>query len=425
MPDNQNTDLIDYSVNLSDFTLRIPGEHFFCDSVSLPPMDFESDEEAKKFIENFVRDLFENKNFSPYPVDQLSYGYFHSEDSDRVFVYACPLVKLSQLGWQNLEVFRRVFPSFISAFGKVYDEPSVLFLLEEDSLSILSFEKGCGVPAAVYSMSVEEEDEKSIEIARGKLLSLIDLEHYQVIPDILVAKDVVRQKDGYFRFEQEWLKGSGTDLELDQTTLLNAEDLWACDLRTRDFKKLESKRRKQAAKRWQYTQLWSLGMAAIMVLFLGLKVFQVKLSDRQILASAMGDEVPLVLESKKLLDKLEQNQLGGIDPFGAISRLYPFLGGSGNDLHVWFTSAHFESRREIKIKGEGKNIESINNFLEKLETNKVAILKTGSAGDERRKIRSKGGKTIFEVEIELIEQNETSQLSNSTTSETPLENKEG
>ena len=84
MPDNQNTDIIDYSVNLSDFTLRIPGEHFFCDSVSLPPMNFESDDETKKFIENFVRGLFENKNFSPYPVDQLSYGYFHSGDSERV-----------------------------------------------------------------------------------------------------------------------------------------------------------------------------------------------------------------------------------------------------------------------------------------------------------------------------------------------------
>ena len=44
-----------------------------------------------------------------------------------------------------------------------------------------------------------------------------------------------------------------------------------------------------------------------------------------------------------------------------VCRLYPFLGGS-ETTYVCFTSAHFESRREIKIKGEGKNIESINNF---------------------------------------------------------------
>ena len=44
------------------------------------------------------------------------------------------------------------------------------FFAEEDSLSILSFERVVGA-TAVYSLPVEEEDEKSIEIARGKLLS--------------------------------------------------------------------------------------------------------------------------------------------------------------------------------------------------------------------------------------------------------------
>ena len=152
-------------------------------------------------------------------------------------------------------------------------------------------------------------------------------------------------------------------------------------------------------------------MAATLILFLGLKIFGVKLQDRQTLALNMATEVPLVIESRKLLEKLQQNKLGGIDTFGSIGRLYNHLGGTANNLDVWFTSAHFESRNEVQIKGEGKNIESINTFIENIEKNKVATLMLDRGGDERIKIRSAGGKTSFEMDIELIEDTKTKELS--------------
>ena len=39
----------------------------------------------------------------------------------------------------------------------------------------------------------------------------------------------------------------------------------------------------------------------------------------KLLSQRMAEEVPLVIESQKLLEKLRQNKLGGIDPFGAIT----------------------------------------------------------------------------------------------------------
>ena len=86
--------------------------------------------------------------------------------------------------------------------------------------------------------------------------------------------------------------------------------------------------------------------------------------DRQRMASEMAAEIPLVLDSQKLLQKLKQNKLGRIDPFGSIGRLYPYLGTTGEDLNVWFTSAHFESRNDIEeISGAGNNVQLINLFL--------------------------------------------------------------
>ena len=72
-------------------------------------------------------------------------------------------------------------------------------------------------------------------------------------------------------------------------------------------------------------------------------------------------------------------------------------------MNVWFTSAHFESRNELEISGEGKNIEAINNCISKLEINEVAYLQKGRSGEEKREIKSAAGKTTFEIEIEIKE----------------------
>ena len=56
----------------------------------------------------------ENDEFSPYPVEQLAWGFFNDIESGKIFLFATPFSKLKNLGWQNLELFRRVFPSFVS-----------------------------------------------------------------------------------------------------------------------------------------------------------------------------------------------------------------------------------------------------------------------------------------------------------------------
>ena len=57
----------------------------------------------------------------------------------------------------------------------------------------------------------------------------------------------------------------------------------------------------------------------IVSVILGTKIFEVKVQDKQVLVNQMAAEIPLVLESQKLLEKLRQNKLGGIDPFGQLT----------------------------------------------------------------------------------------------------------
>ena len=80
------------------------------------------------------------------------------------------------------------------------------------------------------------------------------------------------------------------------------------------------------------------------------------------------------------------------------------MGTTGEDLNVWFTSAHFESRNDIEISGAGNNVQLINLFLENLKKNKVAKLRVDRSGKEKRQIKSSKGEHTFDVEISLVEE---------------------
>ena len=396
------------SGELRDITLRIPGECFFCESISLPDVPpAESETKPSSSIshwDGYLLDLLNSAEFSPYPAEQLAWGYHLCESSNRALVFATPAGRLRQLGWQNLELFRRVFPSFISLLGKVYEEATAIFLLCEESLSLACFSPGSQVPDFVYSRGVDLEVEDGLDKAKALLLGLIDLSKYEVCPDILVTKEVYRMENNSFQFEQQWLLGKDPTLELEQDVVMDADELWRHDLRNLSFKAVEKTRRKQERTRWKFLKVGTAVALFLISGFVGLKIVDLQLQSYALKEQSMSRQVPLVLESQKLLEKLKQNQLGGIDPFGTIGRVANFRGGSFDNPHVWFSEAHFETRNHVKLEGEGRNVESVNNFIERLETNNVAIVRKDRSGDELRDIKSGGGGTSFKVEFEMLEE---------------------
>jgi hypothetical protein len=399
------------SGELRDITLRIPGECFFCESISLPDVP-PAESETKPFSsishwDGYLLDLLNSAEFSPYPAEQLAWGYHLCESSNRALVFATPVGRLRQLGWQNLELFRRVFPSFISLLGKVYEEATAIFLLCEESLSLACFSPGSQVPDFVYSRGVDLAVEDGLDKSKALLLGLIDLSKYEVCPDILVTKEVYRMENNSFQFEQQWLLGKDPTLELDQDVVMDADELWQHDLRNLSFKAVEKTRRKQERTRWKFLKVGTAVALFLISGFVGLKIVDLQLQSYALKEQSMSRQVPLVLESQKLLEKLKQNQLGGIDPFGTIGRVANYRGGSFDNPHVWFSEAHFETRNHVKLEGEGRNVESVNNFIERLETNNVAIVRKDRSGDELRDIKSGGGGTSFKVEFEMLEEQVT------------------
>ena len=394
------------SQELRSVVLRIPGEHFFCETIDVPRNLDPGD------LLPFALQSLVEESISPYPPDQLSWGYFSSIEHGKLILFGASAFKLRQMGWQDLEVFQRVFPSFVSLFDQQFEKPTICFLRHEETLTAASFEADCPVPAQLFSLPLtsEEEEENRFDETRGKLLSLFDLEQYEISPQVLVSEDVVRTNDGFFEFEHSFDDSDSEDSS-NLTVKLSAELLWDCDVRSFDFKLEEQIRRLWVRRRWTSFLAWGVGVAALVVAFVGIRVFENKALARDAEATDMGAQVPLVMESQKLLEKLRQNKLGGIDPFGSLGRLAAYRGGQGDQPHLWFTNARFDSRNEIMLEGQGQDVPAVNSFIKGIVENGVGKVQTTRSGELKRKIISNEGKTTFEIELLLNEKKVLEQAS--------------
>ena len=344
---------------LRDITLLIPGEHFFCETLPIPP------ELKPEDFQGFAQQALDLDSFSPYPSEQLAWGFHACENARKVIVFATPFVKMRQMGWQNLEFFRRVLPSFVSLLAKEFERPSIVFLLHDETLTAASFEGETTVPEALYSLPVDASNQDEIEAVRGKLLGLFDLAHFERIEEILTTGEVNRTSDGIFRFHNEWLDASQP--ELDQTVSIRGEDLWRYDLRPLDFKIEERKRRKQARLRWRGVLGSVMGVAALFLLFVGIKIAEVKVEDLKTMEQAKNLRIPQVLASMGLLRTLEENKLGGINPIDSLKRIMVHRTvDTKGDPTLYLTQAEFKSRYELELRGKARTIPSINAFFDKL-----------------------------------------------------------
>lgn len=393
---------------LSEITLRIPGECFFCETIAIPAALMKDADQLvvnwRAKVEDFLFQSLEEPSFSPYPSEQLAWGYHCCSQSGKAILFASPLARLKQLGWENLDLFRRVFPSFVSLFDHVRETACMEFLLHEDTLTLACFPDKSSVPNVLVSLPVDWENDENMEVVRSKLLSLVEVEKYSPADKVMLATEVVRLPDGFFEFDHHRMERETSNSSVPDKIRISADELWSHDLRAPEFKQAEKNKRMRARRRWKSMSFAAVSAIILLCCYLGVEIAGYKLLDRRAQSAKMADQVPLVLESQKLLEKLRQNKLGGIDPFGALGRVAVHRGGSPDNPDLWFSLAHFKTRSHVKLEGDGRNVESINTFLGKLELAKISRIRKGRSGEELRQIKSGKGKTSFEVEIDLLEE---------------------
>ena len=378
---------------LREITLLLPGEHFFCETLSVP-----ADLAPEDFID-FCLQALDLDSFSPFPPDQLAWGFHGCPKTRKILIFATPFMKLRQLGWQNLEFFRGVFPSFVSLVGKEYERPSIVFLLHDETLTAASFEPGTTVPDAMYSLPVDATDSEEFEAVRGKLLSHFDLAHFDNIQDVLSAGEVSRTNNGFFKFESEWWDSDNP--QLIEPVVISAEELWSFDVRPSDFKVQERKRRKHAALRWMGVMGSVASMAVLLLVFILIQIASVKVDDLWVEEKVKSANKPAVLDAMALLQKLDENKRGGIDPIGSLERIMTHAGRNPQgQANLWLTFAEFKSRYDVEFKGQGTSFQSVNDFFANLEKAQVVE----KLKKEPKIDTLKTGGVSFNVDIQMLEE---------------------
>ena len=193
--------------------------------------------------------LLEIRSFLPTLRTNLPGVIMLASQSGKVILFATPLARLRQLGWQNLDLFRRVFPSFVSLFDHVRETAQMEFLLHEDTLTLACFPQGSSTPDQLVSLPVELENEDSVELVRSKLLSLVDVEKYSPAERVTIASEVVRMPDGYFEFDHHTMGQNLLLLSLPDKIKMSADELWCVDLRDPNFKQAEKNKRTRSRRR--------------------------------------------------------------------------------------------------------------------------------------------------------------------------------
>ena len=425
----------DIAFDPRDIVLRIPGEHFFCESIDLP------DELEEKDLETHLEDAMQE--LSPFPIEHLQWGFHVSMEHRKALLFGALSSKLRLLGWENLDIFRRVFPSFVSLlsedFGQRYGGPTIVFLWHEYSLTAAVFDGKCPMPFQIHSQTLTEQEieEGSVDVTRSKLLALFDLDQYEIDAQLIRTGQTIREKDG-FRFEH-------LDEDFEETmdeVKVDADSLWRDDVRGIPFKQQERKRRKMGRLRWSAL----LGAMATCCLLLFLRVGMVfsggivedKGKEKQRIKETIvvdGDPTVELLNLKDVERRLQRSgKGGGIRPMRSLEYLIQFAATkadpnspTGRNPTLWFTYARFpdptlqkESEKEEKIRevvilrGTGEGIKVVNDFVDTLKAEGVTITK------ERKTEVSSDLSMKFELTL-LLPANQNDETDDETIAQTDAE----
>lgn len=373
----------------SQTILLVPGACFFCHKLDLPEGIAEPD------IDQFAE--FSLEGMSPFPIEQLAWGFFHRPKSSHILIYAAYKDRLRREGFDDLEIHQHVFPSFITAVReKPYPEPTVDFLVEGKSLSAVYYQANNPVPGHIHTEFVETDEAGNggAKEARSAMLKRLDLKGYNIKDGWLVAGETpVLDTKGILRTTLNRVDQSGShEGETKLVALpLSESALWAADIR--DTAYIQRKRKEEATTGKVWMATIAAGVAAVLLIIAQLALWgtHMWIQNRQSLIAEQSASVQEIEGNHGLLNTIQQFAQQELKPFEMLEML-----NVERPKEVYFELVEVDSFNEMFIKGVGENADVVYQYTEKLK----ASPRVKSAVD---KVRLDRGKGLFEITVTFAE----------------------
>jgi len=362
--------------------LVLPGHLFFIETIDVP-VDLET-AEIPDFIELSLESI------APFPVEQLNWGYLHSEDAASILVYATHRDRLKNAGYTELQAYTWVLPDFATLTGACFPSETLVALESANNLSLLLFDKGTAIPRIVLVAPLTESDAgQALKDLRASASNLP-----KIATTLRIRTGAIElSEQGQPTFHQEPADDSPSALESGAWTILAPTEaqLWQADVRSAEFKETERSTRRLGTLLMRITAwaaIFALVLVSIEMLLLASQAWLSTL-DKQI--ETQRTAVLTIEDKQALMIKLEQvatNELRPIAILEAANNIRLKL-----KLGIEYDSAVVEGENHITIEGKATSINALNSYTESLKQSGQFELITAPESITR------AGKTTFSVTL--------------------------
>lgn len=358
----------------------MPGHLFFCESVTLPPEVDSS--EIGDFAELSIESL------SPFPLDQLLWGYLHRSGISRLILYATHKDRLKASGFDDLERYAWVLPDFATLAGAHFEGSTEVSLVSDSSLSLLRFENGEPVPMIVAASPLKDGD--SIESVTANLRTMLGSTPKAETRMVVHHAETRLNDDGLPAFSHQAISERMLQTGEWQHLSPAESDLWRADIRWKDFKKAERSKRHTSLliSRMAGWALWLALALALGEILLG--AGNLWLGGMRKRLDAQQAEVLTIQDRHSLTTKLEQVAQNELQPMQILAAL-----NNPRPAGIYFTSATAEGENRITVEGIANTVNELNSYTEQLR----------NSGDfrllEDPKALTRSGQTTFSVVLEF------------------------
>ena len=203
--------------------LSLPGYLFYLERIEIP-VGIEASE-----LNDFAEISLEAS--SPFPIEQLFWGYLHAEEADSILLYAAHRDCVKRAGFENVNSYAWVLPDFAPLMSTFFPIETEVLVLSEASVTLLHFEKGCGVPtyANARQVTADQSADSTIKALRTLAPAASEIqEHLELRP-----KGHAVNEDGLatYRFDLSGTPVNNDSLHQYTEITPSSNQLWQADVR--------------------------------------------------------------------------------------------------------------------------------------------------------------------------------------------------
>lgn len=351
----------------------VPGNWFVSRAFSVP-------EELKaKELEGFAELSVEE--MSPFNLEQLNWGYFFGEESNRIFIYAAFDQKLRR-DLVESDQYDYAFPDFAQSFGLRFDRPTLFFLLHESTLTGILLPVNDPVPQTVVGITLDPE------------FSSTDLESAKAMITERVAGQVARQSEPTLAnpvsefsevdvldliYRRNWeFKENKAKPSIQLTpygdyvgapmnvAIRSSSKLWAMDVRKADAKEQLVKKHGWTLWYWRATLIVFLLFFLLAFAEVGLFALNKWNASRLLIALEKRPLAEEVEQKSNILAKINQITTNQLLPFQMLDVVNQYRPDS-----VYLTRFLAEGGNAIQVEAVGLPTSDINGFQEALREDEI------------------------------------------------------